>query len=212
MIELGNFSINPQIIVVFVFGLILITIFITFLLPGVMGLKKTVEGVFIGRLVREAAWFKRYRLFIGIVAIILVVVSVGSYLFYLQGRPQIVTASQFKEREEDSINYIQKNEDYFIIKNSEMYILDIRNEEEYTQKHIKGAFSVPFDKIEEGFSFAKNKKIAVYTSGDKFWEARQAADIINSQVDEKVYVVKGGFEGLKNERLESVEGAPFGGE
>ena len=30
MIELGNFSINPQIVVVFVFGLILITIFITF--------------------------------------------------------------------------------------------------------------------------------------------------------------------------------------
>lgn len=212
MIELGNLSITLQIIFVFFFGLILLTIIITFVLPGALGLKKTIEGIYIGRLVREAVWFKRYRLFIGIVAITLVVVSVGSYVFYLQGRPQIITASQFREREEDSINYIQRSEDYFIIKNSEMYILDIRGEEEYTQEHIKGAFSLPLDKIKEGFSFSKDKKIAVYTDGDKFWQARQAADIINDQVDEKVYVVDGGFEGLKSERLETAEGAPFGGE
>ena len=212
MIEIGNFSITPEILFALFFAPVLLTIIITFVLPGALGLKKSIEGIYVGRLIREAAWFKRYRLYIGIVAVILVVVSVGSYIYYLQGRPQIVTASQFKEREEERIKYIQENEDYFIIKNSEMYILDIRSEEEYTQEHIKGAFSVPFEKIEGCFNFSKDKKVAVYTSSAEFWQARAAADIVKDQVDENVYVIDGGYEGLKSESLEITEGFPFGGE
>ncbi len=93
MIEIGNFSITPEILFALFFAPVLLTIIITFVLPGALGLKKSIEGIYVGRLIREAAWFKRYRLYIGIVAVILVVVSVGSYIYYLQGRPQLIPLS-----------------------------------------------------------------------------------------------------------------------
>lgn len=154
---------------------------------------------------------------LAIVIFVIVLLLTAGYLFYLQGRPQIITAERFNKREAASVGIIQNNQDYFIIKNSDMYIVDIRSEEEYTKEHIKGSFSVPFEefekwsKLQKG-SKIKGKKLAIYSSRDELGQAREAADIIKGEVEDKVYVVKEGFEGLKSAGLATAQGPPFGGE
>lgn len=149
-----------------------------------------------------------------LVTIFLVVMILGGgYLFYLQGRPQIVSVGELNSTEGESLDYIQGEElDYFIIRNSDMYILDVRSEKDYTEEHVKGAFSVPIEEVRQGFSLPTDRKITVYSSEDNLGEAREAANIFQGQVKVKVYVVKGGFENLKSQGLETEEGPPFGGE
>lgn len=146
-----------------------------------------------------------------VVVFLVVVIFGGGYLFYLQGRPQIVSAGQLNSAESENLDYIQGgNIDYDIIKNSDMFVLDVRTEEEYTKEHIKGSFSAPLEKVRNGFTVPNDRKIAVYSSQESFDEARAAADILKAQVDVKVYVIEGGYEGLKEQGLETVKGAPFG--
>ena len=135
---------------------------------------------------------------------LVVVILGGGYFFYLQGRPQMVSAEELSSSERASLDYIQGEEfDYYIVKNSDMYILDVRSEEEYAKEHIKGSFSVPIEEVRQGFSLPTDRKITVYSSEDKLDEAREAANIFQGQVEVKIYVVKGGFESLKNGGLET---------
>ena len=135
---------------------------------------------------------------------LVVVIFGGGYFFYLQGRPQIVSAEDLSSNESESLDYIQGEEfDYYIVKNSDMYILDVRSEEEYAKEHIKGSFSVPIEEVRQGFSLPTDRKITVYSSEDKLDEAREAANIFQGQIEVKIYVVKGGFESLKNGGLET---------
>ena len=146
-----------------------------------------------------------------IAGMFIIVLLIGAgYWFYLQGKPQMVTAGQLNNKEEVSLSYIQNNIDHQIIENSDMYVLDVRTEDEYVKEHIKGSFSVPIEKVKEGFSLPKDKKIVVYSSKDNFKEAREAAEIFKKQVKARVYVVKGGFESLKEAGVETQAGRPFG--
>ena len=126
--------------------------------------------------------------------IILALLFLGGIIYYLYIKG-IIFANFKNLSPKEAFELIQKEKDKVVI-------LDVRTPQEYSiDGHIKGAKLIPLDKITEKISILKkfkNKKIIVYCrSGNRSVSASR----ILSDLGFKVYNIKGGLNGWKEEGL-----------
>ena len=147
---------------------------------------------------------------LGVVAVLVILGSVS--WFYFQSKPETMSASTFVKREAKSLTYLVENEIYDIILYSDLYLIDLRSDEHFRDKHIKGSFNIPMSEFREGVNLPENKRVAVYYTTDNFEDAAEASDVINKQIEAKVYLIEDGYEGMVNQGLKTESGQVFGGE
>lgn len=76
--------------------------------------------------------------------------------------------------DKDSYNIVNEKEVIQLLK-EDAVLVDVRTEDEYNSKHIKGALNIPLDKISD-IELEKNKKIIVYCQSGK--RSKQAANTL----------------------------------
>jgi len=154
----------------------------------------------------------KLSLFLAAIAIIF---ACAGYLFYYYNQPvRIVTASQFKLEKGKDIRELQQNGGTWDTVG--LYLLDVRSRSEYAVEHLKASASLPAERAANESYPIEKVDIAVYSTNDKFEEARKVADAIKRNgysikakyKDKigKIYVIKDGFEGLKKAGLATQSG------
>lgn len=160
---------------------------------------------------KENKLFKKQFIQVGIVVVLLVGFGLGSWLYFLS-RPETISASVFVKREARNIEYIEQHDSYTVYLNSDLYLIDLRSKEHFEDQHIKGSFNIRLDRLKQDLNLNYNKKIALYTSHGEFETTKVAAKILDRGLTIKLYIIEDGYEGLKNEGLETTTGTAFGEE
>ena len=148
-----------------------------------------------------------------VAAVVLFLLAIGlGFFIYFQSRPETILAKNFVRREAGNLAYIEENEAYSIILNSDLYLIDLRSERHFEDRHIKGSFNIQPDRLEKGVTLPEDRKVAVYSSFGDVETAKSAGETINKEIKAKVYIIEDGYEGLKNQGLNTETGKSFGGE
>lgn len=145
------------------------------------------------------------------VVIVLVAFGLGGWI-YFQSRPETVSARNFVKREARNIDYIGQHDTYTVYLNSDLYLFDLRTKEHFKDQHIKGSFNIRLERLKQDLNLTGNRRIALYSSINELEITKIAAKIINKGVRTKIYVIEDGYEGLKNQGLETSTGTAFGAE
>ena len=136
-----------------------------------------------------------------------------SYDFFF--RPvREVSAWQIKLEQEGKIKRLQKG-GLGAWQEAKTYLLDVRNRAIFEKEHLVGSQSLPADRaITETYPI-QDVPIIVYSDKSSFDEAKKVAEaIVKNGASSKgaaknpgrIYVVKDGFEGLKNAGLVTESG------
>ncbi len=87
--------------------------------------------------------------------------------------------------------------DKLIQNGDKIIIIDVRNPEEYSEKHIPTAVNIPLEQIESGkVEFEKNT-VVVTACGKGGGRSEKAANFIQNQFENEVYFLEGGTFGWK---------------
>ncbi len=187
-------------------GLVLLTFIATFVFPLILKAKKVrFNVVYVSKKVRN-----HLTLVIALVSILVIVVA-GGYYFYTTTRPTVVSAEKFKEVEEASLNDLKSTTSFEAFEKSELLLIDVRESSEFYKGHIAKSFNLPAsDAGSKNLKALEGRRAAVFSWRDKYDEAYSVAKTIKDRdVAEKVYVVREGFEGLKEAGFEVKVGSAF---
>lgn len=143
------------------------------------------------------------------VVIALVALGLGGW-FYFQSKPETISARNFVKREARNIDYIEQHDTYTVYLNSDLYLIDLRTKEHFKDRHISGSFNVQLQRIRQVPNLMDDRKIALYSSLGDIETTKEAANIIKRGTGTKIYIIEDGYEGLKNQGLETRTGPSFG--
>ena len=185
----------PQNLLVVFLILVVLTIFATFLLPIFLKSEKLrFNTSYLFKKIKEN---KAVAL---VVLGVIVAIFVGAFYWYLTTRPIVISAENFNRREAKSLEYIDSNIIYDIVTEGDLMLIDARSEKVFFKSHVTKSFNVPPDGLEQNRVLlqVKGKKAAVFAGESEFKRAMQVAVYIKGNVtDKKVYVIKDGYEGMK---------------
>ena len=104
------------------------------------------------------------------------------------------SASVDEQEKENTIGYFEVSVDeaYYIYKNEEMIILDVRTEQEYKEGHIPGAILIPLQELESRLDELdkEEKYLIVCRSGSR---SAQASEILVSNGFKHITNMQGGM-------------------
>lgn len=208
MIEIGNLvQIRPEHLFIFLFGLVLLTIIFTFVLPPILGSQKLKFGFSY-----KFKLIKKHAVLSATLTGIILVALVGSYLWYLSTRPQVISSDNFRRVESATLKSIEDSKLYAVITDGELLLFDVRSEEEFFKSHINNSFSVPIEEIENSRAliFLGDRKVAFYSSENDFDSAKKAAFyVFNNFETRKIYIIKDGYENLSSSGFTLYAGDAF---
>lgn len=187
-------------------GLVLLTFIATFVFPLILKAKKVrFNVVYVSKKVRN-----HLTLVIALVSILVIVIA-GGYYLYTVSRPTVVSAEKFKEVEEASLNDLKSTTSFEAFEKSELLLIDVRDPSEFYNGHIAKSFNLPAsDAGSRDLKPLEGRRVAVFSWRNNYDEAYSAAETIKDRdVAEKVYVVREGFEGLKETGFEEKVGTSF---
>ncbi|MEX0621955.1 MAG: rhodanese-like domain-containing protein [Candidatus Woykebacteria bacterium] len=151
---------------------------------------------------------------VGIVVIIAALV-VGYFAYDFFFRPvRVVSAWQLRLEQGAKIKELQEG-GLAVWPTAKIYLLDVRSRDDYAKEHLRGSGSLPANRAEDEFYPIEDVVVVVYSGQHGYDLAKGAADDIwqngqsgrvNYKNQGKIYVVKDGFEGLKNSGLTTEEG------
>ena len=133
----------------------------------------------------------RIVLLLVLVAVVGSVYVIGSNINSYLETPRVKNASaaQFKNLYDDP--------------NTPIYIVDLRNQQEYKDGHIPGSYNVPLDVARaQSVYFPKDTTIVLYGSGD-VQETQVLGDKLIEEGVTSVYVIKEGYEEWKKKGYET---------
>lgn len=82
--------------------------------------------------------------------------------------------------------------------NKDVFILDVRTQEEYNEAHIKGANLIPIQELEANLNkIPKDKKVVVHCAKGK--RSAKACEILKDKGLKELYNVEGGLNQWKSE-------------
>ncbi len=207
MLNSSNFTqITPELVYAVLIVLVLLTFIATFVLPLILKARKVRFNVFyISKKVG-----KHLTLVIALVSILVIVVA-GGYYLYVINQPTVVSAEKFKEVEGTSLEGLKATTSFEAYQNSDLLLIDVRDSAEFYNGHISKSFSLPASIAgSRDLTSLKGRRAAVFSRRDKYDEAYSVARIIKDKSEaEKVYVVREGFEGLKEAGFEVKVGSSF---
>ena len=160
---------------------------------------------------KENKLLKKQFIQVAGVVLVLVAFGLGGWI-YFQSRPETISARTFVKREAKNIDYMGQNNTYTVYLNSDLYLFDLRTKEQFRDEHIKSSFNVQLQKVGREVSFFTGRKIAFYSTIDDIETAKKAASILDKNTSVKIYIIEDGYEGLKNQGLETITGTSFGEE
>ena len=149
-----------------------------------------------------------------LIGLAMVGASYLAYDFFVQP-VRIVGAAQFKLEKGESIHQLQ-TKGASSWQQAKIYLLDVRSRTEYAKDHLVGSESLPAERaINEAYPI-EGVAVAVYSDKSGLDEARKVADAIIKNGESgkvkykeeigKIFVIKDGFEGLKNSGLKTEVG------
>jgi len=197
--------------VIILVGLAILTIFLTFILPIFFRTEK----------IRFALpyFFKKVRkntpLSLFLASVVIISVTGIYYIYTSRQQVRILSAAQFKEQHSEAIKLIQEK-GLGASSEAKLYLLDIRSRDDYAKDHLVGSASEPAQKAISTVYPIEKIDLVIYSKDSEFSQARQIADSVkrNGELAKddykdkmgKIYVVKDGFEGLKNAGLATETG------
>ena len=206
---LDNLSFNqisPETVLLVLVGLVLLSIFITFILPAILKQEKLrFSIVYSFSIIR-----KNFALSASLIIIVISIGAVG-YYYYTITRPTIISVDEFQTAEEASLDEIKKLDSLETYLNSDLFMLDTRDPFTFFQEHIAKSFSISLEYAEnDDISFLDGKRVIVFSTQDNFDEANTVANSIMRRGDaKKVYVLREGYEGLKEAGFDLKRGVGF---
>ena len=149
-----------------------------------------------------------------LIGLAMVGASYLAYDFFVQP-VRIVGAAQFKLEKGENIHQLQ-TKGASSWQQAKIYLLDVRSRTEYAKDHLVGSESLPAERaINEAYPI-EGVAVAVYSNKSGLDEARKVADAIIKNGESgkvkykeeigKIFVIKDGFEGLKNSGLKTEVG------
>ena len=72
-----------------------------------------------------------------------------------------------------------------ILKQDEVVIIDVRNQEEYNEEHIPKAINIPYNELQTKINYSKDKKIIVYSKNDS--RSHMAAMVLENMGYTNIY-------------------------
>ena len=195
MNEISNFvQIRPDQLLIVLFGLVLLTIIVTFVLPPILGSQKLTVGFSY-----RFKLIKKHAVLSATLAGIILVTLSGSYLWYLSTRPQVISSDRFRTVESEPLKFIEDSSLYNVVTEGELLLIDVRPEKEFLKAHIHNSISVPADDFESNRSvkFTEGRRVAVYSIEADFENAEKVGYyIFNNFEPDKVYIINDGYESL----------------
>lgn len=101
---------------------------------------------------------------------------------------ETISADQARDKFKEPLEKIQQNNPARAWAEDKLVILDIRNHEAYTQRHITGAMNAPLEHLEAS-SFTTDYEMIVY--GETEEDAEKAAAILQQKGVPGVYLLTG---------------------
>ena len=197
MNEISNFvQIRPDQLLIVLFGLVLLTIIVTFVLPPILGSQKLTVGFSY-----RFKLIKKHAVLSATLAGIILVTLAGSYLWYLSTKPQVISSDRFRSVESEPLKFIEDSKLYNVVTEGELLLIDVRPEKEFLKVHINNSISMPFDDFENNRSlnFTNDRRVAVYSFEADFENAKKVAfHIFNNFEPNKVYIINDGYENLSS--------------
>ncbi|OGY25041.1 MAG: hypothetical protein A2Y57_02705 [Candidatus Woykebacteria bacterium RBG_13_40_7b] len=158
-----------------------------------------VKAFYVGSSPRRVLVLSGILLILLVTAYLLTVFGISPFLF---SKNPSVSAFQFSRAEKESLEEIKLLTLYEVKNTADILLVDIRIKKDYSAGHIQGAVSLPAEVVEKGdFSLPKDKTIAVYGYKANFTEVQKSTEILRTKGIKKIYLIKDGFEGLKEEGL-----------
>ena len=197
------FSINqitPEQIIVVLVGLVFLTIIAAFILPAILRVEKLSFAIFysLKKVRKNLAWSVT-------VAVVVGVLLGGSIFYYFASLPTVVTAAEFKNAESEALKQLESITTFEVQEKGSIYLMDTRSHLDYFNSHVGGSFNASPKKFDPS-KFEPDNSVAFYSSKDEFDEAYRMARSLKLEKPKnlflKVYVIKNGFEGLREAGIE----------
>lgn len=206
MIKLGNsISIAPEQIFIVFFGLILLTVFVTFLLPPLLSAGRS-SASFIDSFRKV----KKHFLLTLFLVVLAVVVLGGSAFLYFASLPTVITAEDFKNTESEILKEIETMRTEEVVQKGDIYLIDIRNNFDFVNSHLAGSVNIQSDDLRL-IDDIQAEKLVLYSSKDNFDTVYQEGRNIKlahyNNFFTTVYVIEDGFEGLQNAEIKTSAGS-----
>ena len=201
MIDIFNFNqITPEQIIVVLVGLVLLTIIAVFILPVILRAEKlsfTISYSF-KKIRKNLVWSVT-------VAVVVGVLLGGSIFYYFASLPTVITAAEFKNAESEALKQLESIRTLEVQEKGSIYLMDTRSHLDYFNSHVGGSFNASPKKFDPS-KFEPDNSVAFYSSKDEFDEAYRMARSLKLEKPKnlflKVYVIKNGFEGLREAGIE----------
>lgn len=205
--NIEDFSqINPDSVLTLLVGLVLLTIFLVFILPAILRQEKLRFSI-------TYSFSTIRKNFVLSASLIIIVIAIGAvgYFYYSITRPTIVSVDEFQTAEETSLDEIKKLDSLETYLNSDLLMIDTRDPFDFYQEHIAKSFNMRPNYAEnDDITFLDGKRVIVFSTQDNFDEANTVANSIMRRGDaKKVYVLREGYEGLKEAGFDLKRGVGF---
>ena len=205
MIDNLSFNqISPETVLLVLVGLVLLSIFITFILPAILKQEKLRFSIIYSfSIVR-----KNFALSASLIIIVILIGAVG-YYYYTITRPIVISAADFKIEEQSSLDEL-KHSSMKSRYEAQIFLIDIRTQKDFFDSHLFGSFNVPIEYSEsQNIEPFRDRIVAVYSWKDKYDEGYSVAKFIKDKnVTKKVYLISDGFEGLMEVGIDTETGIP----
>ena len=203
MIDNLSFNqISPETVLLVLVGLVLLSIFITFILPAILKQEKLRFSIIYSfSIVR-----KNFALSASLIIIVILIGAVG-YYYYTITRPIVISAADFKIEEQSSLDEL-KHSSMKSRYEAQIFLIDIRTQKDFFDSHLFGSFNVPIEYSEsQNIEPFRDRIVAVYSWKDKYDEGYSVAKFIKDKnVTKKVYLISDGFEGLMEVGIDTETG------
>ncbi|GAN35026.1 MAG: rhodanese-like domain-containing protein [Candidatus Brocadia sp. AMX2] len=134
---------------------------------------------------------KRIVFSVGVILFLITVSGILSFKKLHAGEGSTKTQTEVK-------NISAKQARELIDREKDVFILDVRTQEEYNDAHIKGANLIPIQELEQNINkIPKDKKVIVHCAKGK--RSAKACEILKDEGLKELYNVEGGINQWKSE-------------
>lgn len=134
---------------------------------------------------------KRIVFSVGVILFLITVSGILSFEKLHAGEGSTKTQTEVK-------NISAKQARELIDREKDVFILDVRTQEEYNDAHIKGANLIPIQELEQNINkIPKDKKVIVHCAKGK--RSAKACEILKDEGLKELYNVEGGINQWKSE-------------